>query len=103
MANISNEISVVINVLCFSESTDDDKVVSWHWEEVKGPLREEKASGDTAILTLTNLVPGNYTFRYVLSSFSSFTLWPVHNLVFGPPWNHFAEVFRPQRVIRELL
>uniref|UniRef100_A0A8C2CJW5 Si:ch211-193k19.1 n=1 Tax=Cyprinus carpio TaxID=7962 RepID=A0A8C2CJW5_CYPCA len=29
-----------------SQSTDDDKVVSWHWEEVKGPLREEKASGD---------------------------------------------------------
>ncbi len=102
IANISNEISVVINVLCFSESTDDDKVVSWHWEEVKGPLREEKASGDTAILTLTNLVPGNYTFRYVLSIFS-FTLRPVRNLFFGPPWNHFAEVFRPREVIRELL
>ncbi|KAK7138600.1 hypothetical protein R3I93_015898 [Phoxinus phoxinus] len=48
-------------------STDDDKVVSWHWEEVKGPLREEKASGDTAVLTLTNLVPGNYTFRLTVT------------------------------------
>lgn len=45
------------------ESTDDDKIVAWHWEEVKGPLREEKVSADTAILKLTSLVPGNYTFR----------------------------------------
>ncbi|XP_051527354.1 dyslexia-associated protein KIAA0319-like protein isoform X2 [Myxocyprinus asiaticus] len=50
-----------------SQSTDDDKVVLWHWEEVKGPLREEKASGDTAILTLTNLVPGNYTFSLTVT------------------------------------
>lgn len=50
-----------------SQSTDDDKVVSWHWEEVKGPLREEKASGDTAILTLTGLVPGNYTFSLTVT------------------------------------
>lgn len=44
-------------------STDDDKIVAWHWEEVKGPLRDEKVSADTPILTLTSLVPGNYTFR----------------------------------------
>lgn len=50
-----------------SRSTDDDKVVLWHWEEVKGPLREEKASGDTDILTLTNLVPGNYTFSLTVT------------------------------------
>lgn len=50
-------------VVYSSESTDDDKIVVWHWEEVKGPLREEKVSADTPILTLTNLVPGNYTFR----------------------------------------
>ncbi|NXB31948.1 K319L protein, partial [Eulacestoma nigropectus] len=45
-----------------SQSTDDDKIISYHWEELKGPLREEKVSSDTEILTLTNLVPGNYTF-----------------------------------------
>lgn len=50
-------------VFCIEESTDDDKVVLWHWEEVKGPLREEKVSADTAVLTLTSLVPGSYTFR----------------------------------------
>ncbi|CAF92651.1 unnamed protein product, partial [Tetraodon nigroviridis] len=47
-----------------SQSTDDDRVVLWHWEEVRGPLREEKVSADTAVLTLTSLVPGSYTFRY---------------------------------------
>ncbi|PWA30148.1 hypothetical protein CCH79_00020141 [Gambusia affinis] len=50
-----------------AESTDDDKVVTWHWEEVKGPLREEKVSANTPILTLTNLVPGNYTFSLTVT------------------------------------
>ncbi|NXN83667.1 K319L protein, partial [Bombycilla garrulus] len=45
-----------------SKSTDDDKIISYHWEELKGPLREEKVSSDSDILKLTNLVPGNYTF-----------------------------------------
>ncbi|XP_077404359.1 dyslexia-associated protein KIAA0319-like protein [Vanacampus margaritifer] len=50
-----------------SQSTDDDKVVVWHWEEVKGPLREEKVSANTAVLTLSNLVPGNYTFNLTVT------------------------------------
>uniref|UniRef100_A0AAY4CLT7 PKD domain-containing protein n=1 Tax=Denticeps clupeoides TaxID=299321 RepID=A0AAY4CLT7_9TELE len=50
-----------------SQSTDDDRVAAWHWEEVKGPLREEKISADTDILTLTNLVPGNYTFSLTVT------------------------------------
>ncbi|XP_066125797.1 dyslexia-associated protein KIAA0319-like protein homolog isoform X1 [Saccopteryx bilineata] len=45
-----------------SQSTDDDKIIRYHWEELKGPLREEKISEDTAILKLSKLVPGNYTF-----------------------------------------
>uniref|UniRef100_A0A2K5RXA1 KIAA0319 like n=1 Tax=Cebus imitator TaxID=2715852 RepID=A0A2K5RXA1_CEBIM len=45
-----------------SQSIDDDKIVQYHWEELKGPLREEKISEDTAILKLSKLVPGNYTF-----------------------------------------
>ncbi|XP_031234542.1 dyslexia-associated protein KIAA0319-like protein homolog [Mastomys coucha] len=45
-----------------SQSTDDDKIVQYHWEELRGPLREEKISEDTAILKLSKLVPGNYTF-----------------------------------------
>uniref|UniRef100_UPI00398F2475 dyslexia-associated protein KIAA0319-like n=1 Tax=Pristiophorus japonicus TaxID=55135 RepID=UPI00398F2475 len=46
-----------------SQSTDDDGIVSYRWEEVKGPLREQKASASTATLHLSNLVTGNYTFR----------------------------------------
>ncbi|KFW00966.1 Dyslexia-associated protein KIAA0319-like, partial [Eurypyga helias] len=58
------EISLptISTVIDGSQSTDDDKIVSYHWEELKGPLREEKVSSDIAVLTLTNLVPGNYTF-----------------------------------------
>ncbi|XP_056279554.1 dyslexia-associated protein KIAA0319-like protein isoform X2 [Pseudoliparis swirei] len=50
-----------------NQSTDDDKVVAWHWEEVKGPLREEKVSTDTPVLTLANLVHGNYTFSLTVT------------------------------------
>ncbi|KFP92614.1 Dyslexia-associated protein KIAA0319, partial [Apaloderma vittatum] len=46
-----------------SRSIDDTKIVSYHWEEIKGPFREQKASADTPVLHLSNLVPGNYTFR----------------------------------------
>ncbi|KAM6349992.1 dyslexia-associated protein KIAA0319 homolog isoform 2-T2 [Podargus strigoides] len=46
-----------------SQSIDDLKIVSYHWEEIKGPLREQKASADTPVLHLSDLVPGNYTFR----------------------------------------
>ncbi|NXF77658.1 K0319 protein, partial [Sclerurus mexicanus] len=46
-----------------SQSIDDMKIVSYHWEEIKGPLREQKASAKTPVLHLSNLVPGNYTFR----------------------------------------
>lgn len=51
------------------ESIDDVKIVSYHWEEIKGPLREQKASADTPVLHLSNLVPGNYTFRYLHNDF----------------------------------
>ncbi|XP_029446630.1 dyslexia-associated protein KIAA0319 homolog [Rhinatrema bivittatum] len=46
-----------------SQSRDDDKIISYHWEEIKGPLREQKVSADFPVLHLSNLVPGNYTFR----------------------------------------
>ncbi|XP_069763734.1 dyslexia-associated protein KIAA0319-like [Narcine bancroftii] len=46
-----------------SRSTDDDSIVSYQWEEIEGPLREQKASGNTSMLHLSNLVTGNYTFR----------------------------------------
>lgn len=63
------EISLPISstVIDGSQSTDDDKIVKYLWEEVKGPLRDEKFSADTAVLTLTSLVPGNYTFSLTVT------------------------------------
>uniref|UniRef100_A0A8C4NMS8 KIAA0319 like n=1 Tax=Eptatretus burgeri TaxID=7764 RepID=A0A8C4NMS8_EPTBU len=45
------------------QSSDDDRIVSYHWEKIKGPLLGTKAFADTSTLHLSNLVPGNYTFR----------------------------------------
>ncbi|KAE8624216.1 hypothetical protein XENTR_v10005867 [Xenopus tropicalis] len=50
-----------------SQSTDDEKIVSYYWEELKGPLREEKVTAETPVLKLSNLVPGNYTFRLTVT------------------------------------
>ncbi|EDL32470.1 mCG116690 [Mus musculus] len=51
-----------------SQSTDDTEIVSYHWEEVDGPFLGEEFPADTPILRLSNLVPGNYTFRQFLFS-----------------------------------
>ncbi|KAM4687319.1 dyslexia-associated protein KIAA0319-like isoform 2-T2 [Discoglossus pictus] len=50
-----------------SQSTDDDKIVTYQWEEIKGPLREQKASSDSPVLRLSDLVTGNYTFRLTVT------------------------------------
>ncbi|XP_038655886.1 dyslexia-associated protein KIAA0319-like protein isoform X1 [Scyliorhinus canicula] len=73
-----------------SQSTDDDKIVSYQWEEEKGPLREEKVSASTQILKLTNLVPGNYTFSLTVvdsdgASNSTTAAVTVHKAVDYPP------------------
>ncbi|XP_078665595.1 dyslexia-associated protein KIAA0319-like protein isoform X1 [Branchiostoma floridae x Branchiostoma belcheri] len=54
-------------ILDGSSSTDDDAIVSYHWEEVKGPLREEKASGEESILRLNHLIPGSYVFKLTVT------------------------------------
>ncbi|XP_032197129.1 dyslexia-associated protein KIAA0319 homolog isoform X5 [Mustela erminea] len=50
-----------------SQSTDDTKIVSYLWEEISGPSREEKTPADSPILRLSNLIPGNYTFRLTVA------------------------------------
>nr|XP_025746821.1 dyslexia-associated protein KIAA0319 homolog [Callorhinus ursinus] len=50
-----------------SQSTDDTKIVSYCWEEISGPFREEKTPADSPVLHLSNLVPGNYTFRLTVT------------------------------------
>ncbi|XP_075069251.1 dyslexia-associated protein KIAA0319 homolog isoform X2 [Mixophyes fleayi] len=50
-----------------SQSTDDVKIVAYHWEEIRGPLQELKTLGDQPVLHLSDLVTGNYTFRLTVT------------------------------------
>nr|XP_048284074.1 dyslexia-associated protein KIAA0319 homolog [Myodes glareolus] len=50
-----------------SQSTDDAKIVSYHWEEVDGPVLGEVFPADAPVLRLLNLDPGNYTFRLTIT------------------------------------
>ncbi|XP_008933404.1 PREDICTED: dyslexia-associated protein KIAA0319 homolog, partial [Merops nubicus] len=68
-----------------SQSIDDMKIVSYHWEEVKGPLREQKASADTPVLHLSNLVPGNYTFRLTVIDSDGATNSTIASLTVNTP------------------
>lgn len=54
-------------ILDGSDSTDDEKIISYRWEEVSGPLRDQKISGEAAILSLKDLTPGNYTFKLTVT------------------------------------
>ena len=51
---------------CCAESTDDDKVVAYLWEQVTGPLGSENLPADvmaTPMLVLKALAPGDYKFK----------------------------------------
>uniref|UniRef100_A0A4W5N4Q3 KIAA0319 n=1 Tax=Hucho hucho TaxID=62062 RepID=A0A4W5N4Q3_9TELE len=50
-----------------SQSTDDGVIISHHWEQVGGPSIELGAFSDTQILNLSNLAPGEYTFRLTIT------------------------------------
>uniref|UniRef100_A0A8C0GN72 KIAA0319 like n=1 Tax=Chelonoidis abingdonii TaxID=106734 RepID=A0A8C0GN72_CHEAB len=69
----SQEISLptTSTVIDGSQSTDDYKIVSFHWEELKGPLREEKVSTDTGvrtpILQLSAMQEGDYTYQLTVT------------------------------------
>lgn len=56
--------------LSFAESSDDDKITQYKWEEVKGPLNDKNkmmsSGADSPVLQLKSLVPGVYTFKYVM-------------------------------------
>lgn len=55
-------------VLDASSSTDDDGIVSWHWDLQQGPLGYEPQLKDTPTLELNDLTkPGNYTFKLTVT------------------------------------
>ncbi|KAL4837924.1 hypothetical protein H8958_015548 [Nasalis larvatus] len=73
-----------------SQSTDDTEIVSYHWEEINGPFIEEKTSVDSPILRLSNLDPGNYSFRLTVrdsdgATNSTTAALIVNNAVDYPP------------------
>ncbi|XP_066919277.1 dyslexia-associated protein KIAA0319-like protein isoform X1 [Clytia hemisphaerica] len=56
-------------ILDASKSSDDDKIVSYKWEELKGPIKENTifTSSDKKILELKNLVAGVYKFKLTVT------------------------------------
>lgn len=46
-----------------TDSSDDDKIVKYLWEEMSGPLQDHTLQDDKNMLTLKDLVPGNYIFK----------------------------------------
>ncbi|XP_055375563.1 dyslexia-associated protein KIAA0319-like protein isoform X2 [Condylostylus longicornis] len=55
-------------ILDGSTSTDDDKIVAFHWELIQGPIGYQPKLPDTSTLQLTDLeMPGNYTFKLTIT------------------------------------
>ncbi|KAM9308308.1 dyslexia-associated protein KIAA0319 homolog [Gastrophryne carolinensis] len=73
-----------------SQSRDDDKIVAYLWEEIKGPSHQLKKVGDSSVLHLSDLEPGNYTYRLTITDSdgatnSTETAVMVHGPVDNPP------------------
>ncbi|CAD6999550.1 dyslexia-associated protein KIAA0319-like protein [Ceratitis capitata] len=61
-------------ILDGSTSTDDDKIISWHWEVVQGPIGYQPKLPEVNILQLGDLnSPGNYTFKLTVSDSDNVT------------------------------
>ncbi|XP_036328233.1 dyslexia-associated protein KIAA0319-like protein [Rhagoletis pomonella] len=61
-------------ILDGSTSIDDDKIISWHWEVVQGPIGYQPKLPEVNTLQLTDLTsPGNYTFKLTVSDSDNVT------------------------------
>ncbi|XP_030385510.1 dyslexia-associated protein KIAA0319 [Scaptodrosophila lebanonensis] len=61
-------------VLDGSPSTDDDKIINWHWEVISGPIGYQPQLPDVNTLQLTDLTsPGNYTFKLTVTDSNNIT------------------------------
>lgn len=67
-------------VLDGSSSTDDDRVVSYHWELQQGPIGYQPNLVDTPTLQLDNLIAGNYTFKLTVGDSDHVTNFTVANI-----------------------
>ncbi|XP_046548789.1 dyslexia-associated protein KIAA0319-like protein [Haliotis rubra] len=69
-------------ILDGSDSTDDDRIVSYHWDEVIGPLQDQSGQGEEAMITLKNMAPGNYTFKLTVTDSDGVTNSTTANVTF---------------------
>ncbi|XP_067665958.1 dyslexia-associated protein KIAA0319-like protein [Haliotis asinina] len=69
-------------ILDGSDSTDDDRIVSYHWDEVIGPLQDQSVQGEEAMITLKNMAPGNYTFKLTVTDSDGVTNSTTANVTF---------------------
>ncbi|CAI9600829.1 unnamed protein product [Staurois parvus] len=49
------------------QSSDDDKIIAYLWEEIRGSSHELKTVGKESVLHLSDLEPGNYTYRLTVT------------------------------------
>ncbi|XP_008555762.1 dyslexia-associated protein KIAA0319-like protein [Microplitis demolitor] len=67
-------------VLDGSSSTDDDSVISYHWELQQGPIGYQPNLVDTPTLQLDNLIAGNYTFKLTVQDSDHVTNFTTANI-----------------------
>lgn len=60
-------------VLDGSSSTDDDKIINWHWEVISGPIGYQPQLPEVSTLQLDLTSPGNYTFKLTVTDSNNVT------------------------------
>ncbi|EDV96852.1 GH16502 [Drosophila grimshawi] len=60
-------------VLDGSTSTDDDKIINWHWEVILGPIGYQPQLPEVNTLQLDLISPGNYTFKLTVTDSNNVT------------------------------
>ncbi|XP_060659533.1 dyslexia-associated protein KIAA0319-like protein [Drosophila nasuta] len=60
-------------VLDGSPSTDDDKIINWHWEVISGPIGYQPQLPEVNTLQLDLTSPGNYTFKLTVTDSNNVT------------------------------
>lgn len=67
-------------VLDGSSSTDDDRVIGYHWELQQGPIGYQPNLIDTPTLQLDSLIAGNYTFKLTVEDSDHVTNFTMANI-----------------------
>lgn len=64
---ICSQVHFITQYFLIAASTDDDKIIRYHWEQVSGPLDSlaniDASDLDKPMLVLKGLGPGSYRFK----------------------------------------